>query len=463
MKPRPILYVFITAFALRLAFGVFAYYALPVLGYDTETQRAGYLFYDAARRDSAAWELAQSDRPLLDAFSEKYESDQYGGLLALSALIYRVAPSDTHQPLWVVLLAALAGGLGVVFAVFAAKQVLSESAARRAGWIMALFPESILLGASQMREPFLILFLVMGFYSALIARNAPRYAMMFGGIALLGLLIISPGFAALLVFVSLGWIFLEGRGLSWKIALPALITLIIALTALALSWDRITSMRGGPLGIFGDWARETVRWDKYILERSSGIVQLIFEKLPSFLQLPFVTAYGILQPVLPAVLIEQPALPFWQILGGLRAAGWYALLPILAYAPFAAWSLPEPRQRRLWLWVSAVVWAWIMIAALRGGGDQWDNPRYRTILLGWMAMLAVMTCERLQRSPDRWFMRILAVEAVILIVFTHWYAFRYLGIGFNLGILNTLLLAIGLSLLVVIGDWLWEKVQRPSG
>jgi hypothetical protein len=36
--------------------------------------------------------------------------------------VYRIIPSDAHQPLWVVTLAALAGGLGVVFAVLAARQ-----------------------------------------------------------------------------------------------------------------------------------------------------------------------------------------------------------------------------------------------------------------------------------------------------------------------------------------------------
>jgi uncharacterized membrane protein len=147
----------------------------------------------------------------------------------------------------------------------------------------------------------------------------------------------------------------------------------------------------------------------------------------------------------------------------LRAGGWYVLLPILAYAPIAAWRLPDPRQRRQWLWISAVVWAWIVIAALRGGGDQWDNPRYRIILLVWMAMLAAMTCEQLKVTLDRWFVRILAVEAVILVVFTHWYAFRYLGIGFNLGIRNTLVLAIGLSVLVVVGDWVREKASKRKG
>jgi hypothetical protein len=466
MKFRPCLLLrfFVIAFALRLAIGLFAYYTLPILGHDTETQQAGYLFYDAFRRDTAAWELAQSDRPLTDAFSGKYESDQYGGLLALSALAYRVIPSGAHQPLWVVTLAALAGGWGVVFAVLAARQALGESASRRVGWVMALLPESVLLGASQMREPFIILFLSVGFYGVLLLRNpqSPHFGYRFflTGVALLGLLTISPGFAALLVFVSLGWLFLDGHRLPWKLALPALSILVVALVALALSWEGVVSMRGGPLGIFGDWARETVRWDKYLLGRSSGVVQLLFETLPPFLQLPFVTGYGILQPVLPAALIEQPALPFWQVVGGLRAAGWYALLPILAYAPFAAWGLPEPRQRRQWLWISAAVWAWMILAALRGGGDQWDNPRYRINLLVWMAMLAALACERLQIRPDRWFLRILAVEAIILVVFTHWYAFRYLGIGFNLGIRNTLALAIGLSLLAVVGDWAWVKMKR---
>jgi hypothetical protein len=454
------LHFFLIALALRLAFGAFTYYALPILGHDTETQRAGYLFYDAARRDTAAWELAKSDSPLIDAFSGRYESDQYGGLLALSALVYRIVPSDAHQPLWVVTLAALAGSLGVVFAVLVARQVLSEFASRRVGWIMALLPESILLGSSQMREPFIILFLAMGFYGVLAWRKTPRNAAILGGLSLIGLLTISPGFAALLIFVSFGWLFLEGRQVSWKLVLFGLGILVFSLIVLALSWQNLVSMQGGPLGIFGDWARDTVSWNKYMLERSSGVVQLLFETLPPFLQLPFVTVYGILQPVLPAALIEQPALPFWQIVGGLRAGGWYVLLPILAYAPFAAWNLPDPRHRRQWLWISTIVWAWIVIAALRGGGDQWDNPRYRIILLVWMAMLAAITCERLRISLDRWFLRILAVEAVILVVFTNWYAFRYLGIGFNLGIRNTLVLAIGLSVLVVAGDWGWMKIQE---
>jgi 4-amino-4-deoxy-L-arabinose transferase-like glycosyltransferase len=159
---------------------------------------------------------------------------------------------------------------------------LGESASRRVGWVMALLPESILLGSSQMREPFIILFLAMGFYGVLVWRKTPKQAAIFGGIALLGLLTISPGFAALLVFVSFGWLFLEGRQVSWKFVLAGLGIFSLALVALAISWEGLVSMRGGPLGIFGDWARETIRWNKYVLGRSSGIVQLLFETLPPF-------------------------------------------------------------------------------------------------------------------------------------------------------------------------------------
>lgn len=459
---RPLIYFFLIAFGLRLAFGIFAYNALPLVGYKTDVESAGYLFYDAARRDSAAWELAQSDLPLTEAFSGQYESDQYGGLLALSALVYRIVPSDAHQPLWVVTLAALAGGLGVVFAVLAAQQTLGESASRRVGWVMALLPESILLGASQMREPFIILFLAMGFYGVLVWRKTPKHAMIFGGVALIGLLTISPGFAALLVFVSFGWLFLEGRQVSWKFVLAGLGIFSLALIALAISWEGLVSMSGGPLGIFGNWARETAKWNQYILGRSSGIVQLLFETLPPGIQMPFVAIYGVLQPVLPAALIEQPALPFWQTLGIFRAAGWYVLLPILGYAPIAAWKLSDPRQRRQWLWISAVVWAWILIAAVRGGGDQWDNPRYRVILLVWMALLAALSCEQLKISRDRWFLRILAVEAIIIVVFGHWYLYRYVGLGFNLGIRNTLAIALGLAILAAGGDWVREKLQKQK-
>jgi hypothetical protein len=177
--------------------------------------------------------------------------------------------------------------------------------------------------------------------------------------------------------------------------------------------------------------------------------------------MPFVAGYGILQPVLPAAILE-PALPFWQILGIIRSLGWYLLLPLVAFAPFSALNLPAGPRRRQWLWLSLVVWGWIVIAALRGGGDQWDNPRYRVILLAWMALLAALALGGHNSSARRWLWRIIAVEIIILLIFGHWYVWRYLGFGFNLGIRGTLALTVGLSLLVVLGDWLWQHRGASS-
>ena len=39
-------------------------------------------------------------------------------------------------------------------------------------------------------------------------------------------------------------------------------------------------------------------------------------------------------------------------------------------------------ERRVWSWLAAFSWVWILVCAIRAGGDQWDNPRYRLIFFG---------------------------------------------------------------------------------
>ena len=104
------------AFALRLAGGVATYLALPVYGYvEDEDQSAGFTYTDAHRRDAQAWELAVSENSVLDAFNKKYAYDQYGGLLAFSAFVYRYLSPDAHRVLMLVLMSAFMGALGVPF------------------------------------------------------------------------------------------------------------------------------------------------------------------------------------------------------------------------------------------------------------------------------------------------------------------------------------------------------------
>ncbi len=489
-KPRPLFILtslVLLAFLARFGLGLAAYFYLPQIGYESETQKAGYLFYDAFRRDTQAWDLAQSSAPLLDAFSGKYESDQYGGLLALSALIYRLA--GAHQPLIIVFLAALVNALGGYFVFAAAKQLFNEKLALLSTFIFLFYPEAIFQGASQMREPFLMTFVAMAFYALVTIQNQytehtesteergktikksvffrvfrvirVQNAWLWLALATAGMLLISPGILLIVLVAAAGWIYFSaGRRIPWTVMVAALAVFMLALAALTLSWDNLVAARGGgPLGVLGSWARETAKWNAYTLKRSSGIVQLMFEALPPALVMPFVSIYGILQPVLPAAIFD-PAVPFWQTLGIIRAVGWYLILPLLGFAPFAAWALPENQRRRPWLWLALVVWAWVLIAAIRGGGDQWDNPRYRVILLAMQAPLIALAWEGLKSSARRWFWRILAVETIILMVFGQWYLYRYLKLGFNLGVRATVTGALGLAFLVVAGDWLWQTYHK---
>ena len=59
--------IVIFAFILRLGLGVTAFILLPQAGYESKPNQAGYLFFDAYRRDSQAWDLAQSGKPLWPA------------------------------------------------------------------------------------------------------------------------------------------------------------------------------------------------------------------------------------------------------------------------------------------------------------------------------------------------------------------------------------------------------------
>jgi hypothetical protein len=91
------------AFALRFVGGVATYLLLPINGFDDEDARAGFVYTDAHRRDAQAWDLAASERSIIGGFNQSYAYDQYGGLLTISAFIYRYLSPDAHRPLMLVL------------------------------------------------------------------------------------------------------------------------------------------------------------------------------------------------------------------------------------------------------------------------------------------------------------------------------------------------------------------------
>ena len=451
------------AFILRFAGGVTTYLALPVYGYVTdEDQSAGFTYTDAHRRDAQAWGLASSDLPILDAFSKEYAYDQYGGLLAFSAFVYRYLSPDAHRPLMLVLLSALMAALGLLFLWKAAMQQWGTKVAVASGWVYALYPESLLLGGSAMREPYLWVFSAFVLWGFIDWQNTrSRNSWIWLGLGIIGMLLVQPTAALMTLAILAGWVyFTNGQGrISWWMVLVFTVVFIAGLFLLSSALNRQGNLGGSnPLDVINNFMREAVKWDVYQLERGSGKVQRLFEQMPEWLHLPFVTVYGIFQPVLPAAFVE-PTMLIWRIIAILRALGWYAMLPMLILSFVAAAGEGEEKKRRLFFWLSFVVWGWILFTALRGGGDQWDNPRYRSILFVWQAILAgnvwVWWCE----SGSAWFQRALAMEVVFLIVFGQWYASRYYYLGRQLPFAQMMAVILGLWALIFVWG-LWRDRKR---
>jgi hypothetical protein len=179
--------------------------------------------------------------------------------------------------------------------------------------------------------------------------------------------------------------------------------------------------------------------------------------MPAWLRLPFVVCYGLAQPVLPAAIADPTWWP-WKVIGILRAAGWYALLPLLVYTLVAI--LRSPRQERsawLWLWIAS--WGWMILSAIRAGADQWDNPRYRVMILFMQAALAAFAWVQVRSKHDPWLGRILIVEGIFLAFFSEWYASRYTGAFGRLPFGIMVACIIGSSALVILGGW-WLDVRK---
>ncbi len=435
------------AFALRFVGGVATYLVLPINGFDDEDDRAGFVYTDAHRRDAQAWELASSGRIIGD-FNQSYAYDQYGGLLTMSAFIYRYLSPDAHRPLMLVLVSAFMAALGLPFLWKAASQEWGVKIALASGWVYALYPESILLGGSAMREPYLWAFSAFALWGFVDwQKTRSRISWLWLGLGLIGMLFVSPIVALVTLVIFAGWMYLaseRGRISWWMVAVVAAV-FVAGLFILSSALDRQGNLGGGtPIGVINNFMREAVKWDVYQLERGSGWVQKLFDEMPEGLRLPFVMVYGVLQPVLPAAIVEPTTL-IWKIIAILRALGWYVLLPVLTLSFVAASAERSVTKRKVFLWLSFVVWGWILFTSLRGGGDQWDNPRYRTILLVWEAILAGVVWVWWRETKNPWFLRVIAMEGIFLLVFGQWYASRYFSFGAQIPFIQ--------MMIIILGSW----------
>jgi hypothetical protein len=453
------------ALGLRLLVGTTLYLMLPVDGYDEPDDRAGHVFTDAHRRDDQSWELASSEAPLWAAFDRSYYTDQYGGLLALSALTYRGLSPDTHRPLLILALAALAAALGVPFFYRAAARLWGAGIGTTATWLYCLYPESVLTGGAQMREPFLLTLMAValwGFAQRLETKS--RASWIWLGLGFGGLMLVSPGIALALLILFAVWLRIQKEHA--RVGLPVWIwgAVVFLAALLVLAWSLGSRGQGGstPIGIIANWFQDAVAYVIYQLERGSGQVQNVFSKLFPAAQFVFVAAYGITQPLLPPAILE-PTTVTWHVIGILRALGWYVTLPLLAYAPFAIRRLPDGLQRRLWTWLTVFSWLWILICSVRAGGDQWDNPRYRLIFFGFQSAVGSFAWLWWRANRDPWLIRVLAAELVCLLLFGQWYLARYHLIGIHFPIMVVMSMCIVSVLMIMIGGALWDRRQRRGG
>jgi hypothetical protein len=75
------------------------------------------------------------------------------------------------------------------------------------------------------------------------------------------------------------------------------------------------------------------------------------------------------------------------------------------------------------LWIN---WLMMLIVSYRGGGDQWDNPRYRVAFAGVQVLLAAWALIRQQETKDPWLRRAIALTLGTVFWFMVWYVDRKL-------------------------------------
>jgi hypothetical protein len=466
---RALGWMLVLSLVLRLGSGIFFSLVLPVYGNDNEVHQGGYIYRDAFTYDRQAWELAASGDPLWKTFDRSYGiEEQYGGLTFTLSLAYRLFSLDAHRPWLTILLSALVGTLAVVLAWKGARQAWGESVALILGWIMALYPESLLSGCSQIREPFLLLFIAMLLWAAVTWQgNRLRIAWIWLAAGILGLFLFSPGIAVATLVVLGVWVWLARKEVHVRWWWVGAGTAIIVLAGLVFSQivAGTLNVQGGPLANLINWLRYSVNFGAYVTTLNSGWLQTIFESLPKPLHLPFIVIYGIAQPVLPAALADPAVWPM-RLIGILRGLGWYILLPFLIYSLRPILKTEDKRKRTAWLWLWLSAWVWIILASARAGGDQWDNPRYRVIFLLFQAALAAYSLVRARQSRDRWLGLLLSVEGVFLAGFTAWYISRYDAAPFIFPLGGTIVVSAVVSLLILAGGLVlyWrERKLRNDG
>lgn len=435
--PKMVLIIAICAFLLRIGIGIWLTTTLPDEGFDTPVQNSGYAYSDAYERDNAAYAIAFPGKVEYIPPANVKAVDQYGGLMMLSAGIYRLFSTDVHRPLLIIFLSALSMALAVFFTWKFVILLRGAKTALVAAIFLAFYPEGVILGSAQMREPFLICLASITFWLTILlasGKRGPKILTTFTIAALLMIWISIPA-GMVIISIEIGYLLMKaitsakdaGRKTILFILFGGFLLLIVA-----AGWM---------------WLKDTLYFDAFTTQSESGWITWLLSMVSSKWRFPFVLLYGLIQPVLPAALV-YPSLPIWQAVAIFRALGWYLVIPFLIYG--TGIIIKESRKNRDWtlLWLMAVVIIWTFVSSARAGGDQWDNPRYRVIFLPWLALIVGLVWDQISSARSPWFWRIAALDGAFVLIFTYWYLGRKFPMRFPipteyaLGLFGVLLIAV---------------------
>jgi hypothetical protein len=345
----------------------------------------------------------------------------------------------------IVTMVAAVSSYAVLFTWAFYKRTWSQPGSKLASWVLVLYPDAVMLGASQMREPFLITSFAASLYGYSLIRNEKIKAGVLTIFLAIGFLAmpISPPFAiAILSFLGLAWV-LEGRRVkaSWLLAIGLVMVIaLVALTFTVRSWQGIEYTEGSAWKILVEWWEDAGGdWRINLVSDQSLWLDNVLDWLPSWAAIPFLVAYGLLQPFLPASIAATGA-PLWRAIAIWRSLGWYLLLPFFIYAPFLAVRVKGWRSLETIL--SFAIWITALVASYRALGFQWDNPRYRAVFLAVQAAIAAWAWITSRRQNSPWVKRIFVLLAGATIVVLQWYLGRYYG---------TPRLSLGMTLVAVGG------------
>jgi hypothetical protein len=432
-----------TALAARLACLMLIPLGMTYLGYQADVAREGVMSADALNAAHSAWTNANAALPISTIWT-RASGDNTGGITVIAVILYRLLSMDMARPLLLGLAAAFFSTFSVAATYRFGELVFPRKIAVIAAWIVALYPEAVMIGSSHLQTGYLAAWfgiLMFGLAGLFIRRSpegeladlpSPWVCLLIAIFAMAGTFFISTQFFQLLLFVvpiSLVW-FVDARSKISRwiwIAGGALlggVLLLFVLNQLNLissHWDFIT-IEGKYL--FGAAWTE---FDKAAASNGQDMFQGAIASLPRAYAFVVAGFYGILQPVLPASIgfrnTTDTGGAFWQILGIWRGLGWYPMLLFVFYAGLSAFGGIRPRHPEtlmaLFFWVIAYA------GSYRAMGDQWDNPRYRLFVLIPMALLAAWGWYRFRQKNDMWFYRLLWPFAFGVSGLTIWYILRY--------------------------------------